>query len=234
MNKQPIDLERLLDITCAMIGLVVLTPVWAAVALVILISEGRPVFFRQTRIGRHGRQFVIWKFRTMVNGLSGHGITAAGDCRVTRVGAWLRKFKLDELPQIFNVLRGDMSLIGPRPEVPQYVEMTSPIWQEVLQFRPGITDLATLIHRDEEHILGTARDPQDLYRNQILPAKLRLNLAYQHARSFSRDARLIFLTIFYSLCPDQFRRDSVTKILGIATVIHDADYLHPLSCSLNR
>jgi lipopolysaccharide/colanic/teichoic acid biosynthesis glycosyltransferase len=178
--------------------------VLAAVALLILLRDGRPVLFSQLRMGRHGFQFRIWKFRTMRAGAVGSAVTAAGDSRVTITGARLRRYKLDELPQLFNVLRGDMTLIGPRPEVPEYVDGGSRMWQAVLQVKPGITDVATLIYRNEEALLGAARDPDTFYRETLLPAKLCLSLAYLSTRSMWRDLRLVWLTIYCSLSPGRF------------------------------
>src|SRR5690349_9941348 len=131
MKREPMRvpgaaIERRLDVTFALAGLLLLLPVFGALALIVFLNGGRPMFFTQTRVGRQGKPFVIWKFRTMRTGARGRAITAAGDHRVTRSGRWLRKFKLDELPQLLNVLRGDMSLIGPRPEVPEYVQLDSP------------------------------------------------------------------------------------------------------------
>ena len=200
--------------SCAAVGLLLLAPVLAALAMVVLCDDGLPVFFGQTRVGRKGNLFRIWKFRTMRAGSSGTVITAAGDPRVTRAGAVLRRCKLDELPQLFNVLKGDMSLVGPRPEVPEYVQLEAPVWQAVLQVRPGVTDLATLLYRDEEKLLGASGDPNAFYREIVLPAKLRLNLAYLRSRSFPRDLRLILLTIRYSLFPRRFDQDLVKRILG--------------------
>jgi lipopolysaccharide/colanic/teichoic acid biosynthesis glycosyltransferase len=174
------------------------------VALLILLTDGRPVLFSQTRTGQYGSQFRIWKFRTMRAGSAGSGITAAGDLRVTATGARLRRYKLDELPQLFNVLRGDMSLVGPRPEVPEYVDERSRMWQAVLQVKPGITDVATLIYRNEEALLGAAHDPDSFYRDTLLPAKLCLSLAYLSTRSLWRDVRLVWLTIHCSLSPCRF------------------------------
>jgi len=191
-----------------------LMPVLAALALVILRDDGPPVFFRQMRVGRRGKPFRIWKFRTMRAGSQGSVITAAGDGRVTRAGAALRKYKLDELPQLFNVFKGDMSLVGPRPEVPEYVQLEAPIWQAVLQVRPGVTDLATLLYRDEESLLGTSGDPNALYRETVLPAKLVLNLGYLRSQSFRRDVKLILLTIRYSLFPERFDPDLIKRTLG--------------------
>ena len=226
--------ERLVDIVCAYAGLLCLLPVFVAISLAILWDDGRPIFFGQTRVGRNGRPFAIWKFRTMRVGVQGSAITAAGDRRITRVGDWLRALKLDELPQLFNVMKGDMSLIGPRPEVPEYVQLGSPMWQAVLQVRPGITDLATLIHRNEEQILGAFEDPNAAYRDSVLPAKLYLNLEYLHSRTFWRDLQLIFLTVRYSLFPKRFDLDHICNVFGIGARFNEGDYLHPLSCSLDR
>ena len=210
-------LGRLFDALCAVAGLVLILPVLAGIALVILLDDGPPALFSQTRVGRNGKPFRIWKFRTMRAGSQGSAITAAGDVRVTRSGAVLRKFKLDELPQLFNVLRGDMSLVGPRPEVPEHVEIQAPAWRTVLRVRPGITDLASLLYRDEERILAASADPNSFYRETVLPAKLRLNLAYLRARSFWRDLRLIFLTIRYSLYRSGFDPNLIRRTLGTGT-----------------
>src|SRR4030095_11279768 len=156
-------LRRILDALIAAAGMLLLSPVLSVLALLIVLCDGRPVLFSQIRVGRYGRRFRIWKFRTMRSGAPGLAISAAGDSRVTGIGARLRRLKLDELPQLFNVLRGDMSLIGPRPEVPEYVNSESPVWQEILQVRPGITDLATLLYRDEETLLGASLDTEVFY-----------------------------------------------------------------------
>lgn len=197
-------IRRLLNVACAAAGLVVLLPLFAALSVAISLDSGLPVFFCQTRVGKNGQPFRIVKFRTMHTGSPGALITAAGDGRVTRVGAVLRKHKLDELPQLFNVLTGDMSLVGPRPEVPEYVDLSSPVWRRVLEARPGITDLATLIYRDEEQILGNSADPNVLYQENILPAKLALNVGYLRSRSARRDFKLVLLTVYYSLFPAKF------------------------------
>ena len=203
--------QRLFDVVCSAVGLVFLVPVFAGLALAILCDDGGPVFFTQVRVGRNGRPFRIWKFRTMRAGSRGSAITASGDARVTRAGAVLRRFKLDELPQLFNVLKGDMSLVGPRPEVPEHVQLEAPVWQAVLQVRPGITDLASLLYRDEEKILGASQDPNTFYRESVLPQKLLLNLAYLRSRSFRQDLRLILMTIRYSSLPGRFDADAVRK-----------------------
>jgi lipopolysaccharide/colanic/teichoic acid biosynthesis glycosyltransferase len=188
--------------------------VLAGIALAIVLDDGPPVLFSQTRVGKNGKPFRIWKFRTMRSGSQGSVITAAGDDRVTRAGAKLRKYKLDELPQLFNVLKGDMGLVGPRPEVPEHVQLDAPEWQAVLRVRPGITDLATLLYRDEEGILGASGDPDAFYRESVLPAKLLLNVAYLVSKSFWQDLKLILLTIRYSLFVKGFDPDLIKRTFG--------------------
>jgi lipopolysaccharide/colanic/teichoic acid biosynthesis glycosyltransferase len=205
---------RSFDVICSAAGLLLLLPVFVGVATAIILDDGPPILFSQARVGRNGKLFKIWKFRTMRRGSQGSAVTAAGDCRITRAGARLRKYKLDELPQLFNVLKGEMSLIGPRPEVPEYVQLQAPMWQAVLQARPGITDLATLLYRDEERLLAASRDPNGFYRESVLPAKLLLNLAYLLSRSFWQDLKLIFLTIRFSLFPQGFHPDLVKRSFG--------------------
>jgi lipopolysaccharide/colanic/teichoic acid biosynthesis glycosyltransferase len=206
MNKAlskplPECFQRTFDLMCSSAGVLLLSPVFVGIALLILWDDGPPIFFSQMRVGRNGLPFRIWKFRTMRAGTKGSLITAAGDSRITRIGERIRRWKLDELPQLFNVLKGEMSLVGPRPEVPEHVQFGSLTWRAVLEVRPGITDLATLLYRDEEKILGASRDPSLLYRESILPAKLVLNLQYLRSRSFLQDLKLIFLTIRHSWFP---------------------------------
>lgn len=205
---------RCFDVLVALAAVVGLSPLFLISSLAILLADGRPIFYRQKRVGRHGKPFDIWKFRTMELASGGPAITSAGDRRVTTVGAKLRKYKLDELPQFFCVLRGHMSLIGPRPEVPEYVEPTDDLWEAVLQMRPGITDLASLAFRDEEEMLALAQDPEAHYRSSVLPEKLRLNIAYQRSRSLTRDLKLLWMTARYSFHPQGFDRDRVMKALG--------------------
>jgi lipopolysaccharide/colanic/teichoic acid biosynthesis glycosyltransferase len=207
-------MARAFDVVLAWSGLIVLSPLFAVAALLILCGDGRPVLFRQKRIGWHGESFLILKFRTMRTGGGGPAITAGGDRRITRAGAWLRWLKIDELPQLINVLRGDMSLIGPRPEVPEYVEFHQEVWRKVLAVRPGMTDLATLVFRNEEAILGPAADPDAYYRSVILPEKLRLNVQYQRARSLRRDLKLLWMTARYSFFPYGFDRKRIMQSLG--------------------
>lgn len=200
-------LGRAFDVTFAAAGLIGVFPVLAAAAILVLVRDGRPVFFRQTRLGRDGKPFRIWKFRTMVS-TRGQGplVTASNDCRITPLGAILRRYKLDELPQLLNVLAGEMSFVGPRPEVSRYVDLSDPVWVQVLRERPGITDLATLAYVDEEKALATSSDPEYDYRATLLPRKLSLNLGYRRERTWRSDIRLLLLTLrcsFLSQRPSQ-------------------------------
>lgn len=204
---------RLMDVAGALAALILLSPVFLAVSFLILIEDGWPILFRQRRVGRHGKLFDVLKFRTMRAREEGPAITTAGDRRVTRLGTKLRKYKLDELPQFFCVLRGEMSLIGPRPEVPEYVTEDD-VWRAALKVRPGITDLATLAFRNEEDLLAGAADAEAYYRSTVLPEKLRLNIQYQRSRSLSRDFKLLWMTGRYSLFPRGFDRDRILRYFG--------------------
>lgn len=215
IDRAPSGPYRLFDTACAAAGLVISIPVLLTLAVLVLWNDGFPILFSQSRIGKFGRPFRIWKFRTMQSGSRGTPITAAGDARVTRIGAALRRYKLDELPQLFNVLSGDMSLVGPRPEVAEFVRLEEPIWQVVLRVRPGLTDPATLLYRDEENLLAASDDPVKLYRESILPAKLILNLAYLRSRSFWRDIRLIYFTVVYSFFPKRVDPLVVRRAAGM-------------------
>jgi lipopolysaccharide/colanic/teichoic acid biosynthesis glycosyltransferase len=211
-------MSRVIDVVAAVLGLLLLAPVLLIVSLLILAMDGHPILFSQIRIGRKGRPFRIWKFRTMRRNAEGRPITAAGDTRITRIGSVLRKFKIDELPQLFNVVRGDMSLIGPRPEVPEFVSLGAPIWQAVLQVRPGVTDLASLLFRDEEKLLESSSDPATFYRESVLPAKLVLNVGYLRYRTLRRDIRLLFLTALYSFFPERFNPDYIKRTVGAGVI----------------
>ena len=186
-------------------------------ALAVVADSGFPILFRQKRIGQGGKPFELLKFRSMHTGMAGTSITAGADPRVTRVGAILRKYKLDELPQLWNVFNGTMSLIGPRPEVPKFVDSADPLWRAVLELTPGITDLATLVYRDEESILEGAADPEAYYRTSVLPAKLKMNLDYARRRNWQLDLELLLLTARYSLSPAGFDPDRIRRRLtGVA------------------
>jgi lipopolysaccharide/colanic/teichoic acid biosynthesis glycosyltransferase len=175
-----------------------------AAAACLAAESGWPVFFRQARVGRNGKPFTLWKLRSMQTGQAGRRITGRGDPRVTRVGAVLRKLKLDELPQLWNIVRGEMQFIGPRPEVPAFVDPGDALWRAVLADKPGLTDLATLVYRNEEEILGRCADPERAYREEILPKKLDLSLRYSRQRTLMSDCKLLLLTIRYSFLPAGF------------------------------
>ncbi len=189
--------KRIFDLMAAASGLLVLSPVFLVIAGAIVLGDGGAVFYRQIRVGRRGSRFRIWKFRTMRRDADrmGPGITVAGDARVTRVGRLLRRYKLDELPQLINVVTGDMSLVGPRPEIPHYVALYTPAQRRVLEVRPGITDPASLRYRNEEQLLAQALDPERHYREYCLPTKLTLNLEYLRTAGLFSDLKVIFLTL---------------------------------------
>jgi lipopolysaccharide/colanic/teichoic acid biosynthesis glycosyltransferase len=192
--------KRALDICASAVALLTFSPLFAMVALSIKLTSRGPIFFRQIRIGRKGLPFGVWKFRSMyVRDSDGSSITVAGDDRITPVGRFLRRFKLDELPQLLNVLRGDMSMVGPRPEVPVYVAHYTPEQRIVLSVRPGITDPSSLVYRREEEILAAASDPEDFYRTCILPDKLARSGAYLQNVTFYSDVRIIWKTLTSSL-----------------------------------
>ncbi len=189
--------KRALDLFFSTVGLLGLSPVFLLIALIIKLSDGGPVFFRQQRIGQGGRLFRVLKFRSMMpNGEQlGPSITAVGDPRITRVGRFLRKHKLDELPQLWNVLCGEMSFVGPRPEVPRYVDNYTTHQRQVLALKPGITDLATLEFRSEEEWLGAAADMERFYLEYCLPRKIQLNLAYAENANVWEDIKIILRTL---------------------------------------
>jgi lipopolysaccharide/colanic/teichoic acid biosynthesis glycosyltransferase len=189
--------KRLFDIILASFGLLLLSPLIFFVAPLIKLDSKGPVFFRQARMGRRFQPFLIYKFRTMTQGahLQGRPITFGEDRRITRMGRFLRKTKIDELPQLINVLKGEMSFVGPRPEIRQYVELFRHDYEEILRIRPGITDLASLKYQDEAAILGQAQDPEDLYVRQILPDKIQLAKEYLKRSSLRFDLSLILKTV---------------------------------------
>lgn len=191
-------LKRALDIAASAAGVLLLAPLLLLLALCVKLDSPGPVFFRQERVGRHGRIFRIFKFRTMraVQGEDDFRLAAAGDPRITRVGAWLRRSKLDELPQLIDVLRGTMSLVGPRPEVPRYVALYPPqLRAKVLSVRPGITDPASIAYRDEAALLQRAADAEREYVDVIMPAKLRHAEDYVDTMSMATDLRVLGATL---------------------------------------
>jgi lipopolysaccharide/colanic/teichoic acid biosynthesis glycosyltransferase len=189
--------KRAFDILVSVAGLIVLLPLLLLVATAIKLDSSGPVFFRQWRVGRRFRRFGIYKFRTMIDDAFDRGlpITVGQDSRITRVGKILRKTKIDELPQLLNVLKGDMSLVGPRPEVPRYVELFRPDYEHILKVRPGLTDLASLKYSDEASILGQSANPERDYVARLLPDKIRLAKEYIQRSSLLFDVKLIVETI---------------------------------------
>lgn len=190
-------LERVL----AALGLLMLSPLLLVLAAAVWIDSGPPVLFRHRRVGRAGRTFEVLKFRSMYVDHGGPQITRSGEARITRVGGVLRRWKLDELPQLWNVLRGEMSLVGPRPEVPEYVNAGDPLWQRVLAVRPGITDPASVAFRNEEEVLAGVEDVDSFYREVLLPRKLSLSAQYLERRSFRSDVAVLFRTVAASWLP---------------------------------
>jgi lipopolysaccharide/colanic/teichoic acid biosynthesis glycosyltransferase len=192
-------LKRCFDFAVALIGLIGLSPIFVLTAIAVRCDSRGPIFFLQQRVGRGFRSFWICKFRTMVVDAPKRGlqITAGEDPRITRVGRFLRKWKLDELPQLWNVLRGEMSLVGPRPEVPRYVEMFREDYACVLSVRPGITDPASLKYRDEAALLAQSQNPEETYVRQILPEKITLSKQYVAQASLLGDVVLIWQTILH-------------------------------------
>jgi lipopolysaccharide/colanic/teichoic acid biosynthesis glycosyltransferase len=190
-------LKRLFDIIFSLIGLTVFLPVLLAIAFLIKKEDGGPVFYKGVRIGAFGKPFSMFKFRTMVVNADklGGPSTADDDPRITRIGKLLRKFKLDEIPQLINVLKGEMSFVGPRPEVHFYVNMFSEEEKKILSVKPGITDWASLWNSDEGAILAGSSDPERTYMEKIRPEKIRLQLKYAKERSLWVDTKILFLTV---------------------------------------
>ena len=196
-RKPQLIAKRAMDIVLSACALAILWPLLLLIALAIWIDDPGPVFYRQVRVGRNGKTFRIFKFRSMVMDADKKGlaITVGRDSRITRVGAVLRKTKLDELAQLLNVLFGQMSFVGPRPEVPKYVELYTPYQRQVLLVRPGITDYASIAYRNENDLLAGAPNPEAMYIEQIMPDKIELNMKYLREISPLADIRLIFKTI---------------------------------------
>lgn len=202
-------LKRGFDIVFSACALLLLSPLLLAVALWIRLDSPGPVFFRQVRVGRDGREFRIFKFRTMRATPESRApqITVGADPRITRAGAFLRRYKIDEIPQFLNVLAGDMSVVGPRPEVPRYVAMYPPETRRiVLSLRPGITDLASIEYRDESELLAVSDDPESTYVNEVMPAKLAHCERYVRERSFLGDLAIVVRSFWISFARRGGRR----------------------------
>lgn len=190
-------LKRLFDIVFSLLGLLACSPLFALIATLIKLDSRGPVFFKHQRIGKNFKAFHVYKFRTMVNDATqkGPSITAENDPRITAAGKFLRKTKIDELPQLWNILKGDMSFVGPRPEVSKYVKMFSEEYSDILKVKPGITDYATIEFRDEESVLRKYHNPEEGYIKEILPTKIELYKKYLREKSFFTDIKLILLTL---------------------------------------
>lgn len=189
-------MKFIFDRLMAFIGLLVLWPVLLIVAMLIKVKmPGGPIIFKQKRVGRNGKMFTMYKFRSMTVGHGGSSVSVAGESRITPLGHVLRKYKLDELPELWNVLIGDMSFVGPRPDVPGYADQLKGQDRDVLKLRPGITGPASLKYRDEEEMLAKVEDPQKYNDEVIFPDKVRINLYYLHHYSFIKDIEMIFCTV---------------------------------------
>lgn len=190
-------IKRIFDIFSSAVGIILLSPILIIISILIKAGSDGPVFFKQIRVGRNEKNFKILKFRTMIVDAEkvGKQITVGDDNRITKIGKVLRKYKIDELPQLFNVLKGEMSLVGPRPEVPRYVELYNDEQRQVFKVRPGITDLASLRYKDENDLLGDKENPEEFYINKVMPDKLALNVEYIKKSNIIFDIYIIIKTI---------------------------------------
>jgi lipopolysaccharide/colanic/teichoic acid biosynthesis glycosyltransferase len=189
-------LKFVFDKIFSLLGLIVLSPILTVVAVLIRVKmPNGPIIFRQKRVGQNGELFTIYKFRTMETEHSGSSISVAGEARITPLGAMLRRYKIDELPELWNVLKGDMSFVGPRPDVPGYADKLEGDAKSILKLKPGITGPASLKYRNEEELLATVENPQQYNDEVIFPDKTRLNLYYLNNYSFMKDMQMIFCTI---------------------------------------
>ncbi len=191
-------MKRVFDFLSSALGLLVLSPIFILLACWIKMDSKGPVFYKQVRVGRYNKDFYLYKFRSMKIGADKQGLITVGgrDPRVTDSGYYIRKYKLDELPQLINVLKGEMSLVGPRPEVRKYVDLYTPDQMQVLNVRPGITDMASIRYRNENELLEKSDDPEMFYREVVMQDKLQINREYIEKTSFLFDLKLIFQTIF--------------------------------------
>lgn len=189
-------MTRFFDILFSLLGLICLSPLLLIVYLLIRLESSGGGFYCQTRVGKDGKDFRLFKFRSMRTGSDKKGLITVGghDSRITRMGYFIRRYKIDELPQLLNVLMGDMSLVGPRPEVRKYVDLYTPEQQRILSVRPGVTDYASIEYVDENELLGKADNPDEMYINQIMPDKIRLNMRYIEHHTLGEYFKIIWLT----------------------------------------
>ncbi|SRR5690554_478243 len=192
-------MKRAFDFIFSFIGLILLSPIFLIISLLIALSSKGGVFYKQTRVGKDNIDFKVYKFRSMIVNADKKGLLSIGkdgrDPRITKIGYILRKYKLDELPQLINVLKGDMSLVGPRPEVRKYVDLYDDNQKEILKVKPGITDIASITFRNENDLLSQNPNPEDYYIQEIMPKKISLSLEYVKTRTLIKDIKLIFKTI---------------------------------------
>ncbi|MCW3106558.1 MAG: wcfS [Segetibacter sp.] len=195
------DVIRCFDFLFSLVGLIILSPVFLLAALLIKLTSKGPVFFNQSRVGKDGKDFKVYKFRSMYVNADKRGLLTVGgkDTRVTAIGYYLRKFKLDELPQLINVVKGEMSIVGPRPEVRRYVEMYSQEQLRALKVLPGITDYASIEYRNENDLLALAQNPEEFYVKEIMPKKIELNFKYINNRSIQEYFKIITKTVVTSV-----------------------------------
>jgi lipopolysaccharide/colanic/teichoic acid biosynthesis glycosyltransferase len=191
------DIIRVLDFAFSLIGLILLAPILIVLACLIKLTSKGPVFYMQSRVGKNGKDFKVFKFRSMYTDADKKGLLTVGgkDNRITPVGYYLRKYKLDELPQLLNVLKGEMSIVGPRPEVRRYVDLYNAEQRQVLNVLPGITDYASIAYRNENELLGMAANPEEMYVNEIMPKKIELNFSYIHNRNLKEYFTIIWRTV---------------------------------------
>lgn len=210
-------LPRWFEVAAAFVGLVLTSPLLLVCAVGVKLSSPGPVLFRQRRVGHGGKPFFLLKFRSMRMGTTGPSVTQRGDARVTAFGRLLRKLKLDELPELWNVIRGDLSLVGPRPEVPEYVNLEDPLWQEVLTARPGITDPVTLRLRNEEELLAQASNVEAFYVEVLQRYKLHGYAAYLRTRSWWSDLAVLLKSVWAVVFPAAAPPPSLEEIHHLAS-----------------
>lgn len=189
--------KRIVELFLSIIGLIILSPLFLIVAISIKLDSKGPIFFRQKRVGYKGKNFLLYKFRSMAKNTNERveNLTIKNDPRITKVGRLLRKYKIDEFPQLINILKNEMSFIGPRPELPKYVELFRKDYEYILKVKPGITDFASITFRDESELMKNGKNAENIYLNEILPQKIRLNKKYIKNRSSFLDLKLFFLTL---------------------------------------
>lgn len=207
-------LPRSVEVVLAIFGLCITAPILALAAILIKFDSPGPVLFRQKRMGRNGKTFTLLKFRSMYVSDKGALVTASGDSRISKIGRVLRRTKIDELPELWNIVRGEMSIVGPRPEVPELVDLTDPLWNETLEANPGLTDPVTLQLRNEEGLLAQATDREDFYKKTLQPYKLRGYVDFVRTRTWKKDVSIIFRTIKAIVFPQTVRQPTIEEMRG--------------------